>query len=488
MRACLFNRDGLIFTCMTNKQNVDFGNIQAALDSSAIVAITDPRGLIIYANEKFCAISGYSLEELVGQNHRIINSGHHGKEFFTQLWRQISSGEKWEGEICNRAKLGHLYWVHTVIIPFKDGDGKIQQYVSIRWDITDKKKAELGLHETKENLQSLIDATFQGLMIYDLSGQVKWLNGTAEVLLAHSNQALLNQPVEQLLGPQYGIFQTGHQTLSTDLGGKRRIFEASTKHYNFNNHTAYLVGFQDVTEKTQMESQILQQERLASVGILASGLAHEIGTPLGIMRGRAEMMGMLPGLPEPALQTSQIIIQQIDRISHLIQNLLKLARGSKTEEMQKVHLLTILSDVGDFISYEFKRSQIQFEVTVPEGLEVQAVYTSLFQVFLNLFVNAIHAIQERQKTNLEPAGSLIVSYQRQDAYHVIHVQDNGCGVAEENLSRLFTPFFTTKDVGKGTGLGLATSYRILQGWGGFMTLQSELNKGTCFSIHLPVNE
>lgn len=471
---------------MTQATEFDFSNIRSALDSSAIVAITDPRGLIKYANPKFCDISGYQLDELLGQNHRIINSGLHPKEFFKELWRQISSGEKWEGEICNRSKQGKLYWVHTVIIPFKDESGQIKEYVSIRWDITDKKNADANLIDTKENLQSLIDATFQGLMIYDLSGNIRWLNSTAEMLLAHSNQAILNASVDSLLGPQYAIFQTGHQTITQETSGKRRIFEASTKHYNFNQHTAYLVGFQDVTEKTVMESQILQQERLASVGILASGLAHEIGTPLGIMRGRAEMMSMMTQLPDSAVQNSQIIIQQIDRISHLIQNLLKLARGSTTEQVQMIPLQTLINDVAEFIAFESRKNLVQVQLDIPQSIEVQAVYTSLFQVILNLLVNAIHAISERRQKDLNLQGKIEIIYKGTDDYHILQIRDNGVGIADENLAQIFTPFFTTKEVGKGTGLGLATSYRIIQGWGGFISLESKLGEGTSFQIHLPL--
>lgn len=117
-------------------------NIQRALDQSAIVAITDPQGRITYANHKFCAISQYDLEELIGQNHRIVNSAFHPKDFFNQMWKTIASGQIWEGEIRNKAKDGSYYWVHTWIIPFIDENGKPNEYVSIRYDITTKKMAE----------------------------------------------------------------------------------------------------------------------------------------------------------------------------------------------------------------------------------------------------------------------------------------------------------------------------------------------------------
>jgi PAS domain S-box-containing protein len=176
----------------------DLADQRFALDQHAIVAITDVQGTIIYVNQKFCAISQYSKQELIGQNHRILNSGHHSREFFQQMYHAIANGEVWRGEICNRAKDGSLYWVDTTVVPFLESDGKPRQYMAIRADITERKRVE----EMREHLAAVVDSSDDAIISKDLNGIINAWNRGAEKVFGYSAAEVMGKPMLMLFPPE----------------------------------------------------------------------------------------------------------------------------------------------------------------------------------------------------------------------------------------------------------------------------------------------
>ena len=168
-------------------------HIRNALDQSAIVATTDRAGRIIHVNDKFCRISGYSREELLGKDHRIVNSGYHQRDFFVEMWRTISSGQIWEGEIRNRTKSGKIYWVNTTIVPFLDEKGAPFQYVSIRFEITQRKQAEEQLRVYAEKIEAsnreLQD--FASIAAHDLQAPLRKIEAFGDRLKIKAGEALV---------------------------------------------------------------------------------------------------------------------------------------------------------------------------------------------------------------------------------------------------------------------------------------------------------
>ncbi|PLS17158.1 PAS domain-containing sensor histidine kinase [Bacillus sp. M6-12] len=462
-----------------------------ALDESSIVAITDPKGRITYVNDKFIEISKYTEAELIGQDHAILNSGYHSKEFFKELWRTIGQGKTWYGEIRNKAKDGSLYWVNTTIVPFLNRKGKPYQYVSIRTDITNRKKAEIDLKNSLKDIKDIHFALDQSSIVAftDNRGVITNVNDRFCETSKYSREELIGS-THRILNSGYhskDFFKNLWDTISSGSVWKGEIrnrakdgsfYWVSTTIVPFlderNKPYQYLAIRNDITERKKTEEIVHRQDKLAAVGQLAAGVAHEIRNPLTSMKGYAEFLQLDETSPERR-EYLDIILDEIDRVNSIVEEFMVLAKP-QTVDLEERNIIPIIQNVLSLVEFEAKKKKVTLDFQCDESfIKVSCDENRLKQVFLNFLKNGIEAMPN--------GGNMTVTAETKDKSVHVAFKDTGVGIPEEKLKKLGEPFFTTKK--NGNGLGLMVSFRIIESHRGKVFIESRLNEGTTFSILLP---
>lgn len=509
----------------------------AALDKHAIVASTDAKGKINYVNDLFCDVSGYSKEELIGQDHRIINSGHHSKEFFADMWQTILSGESWHGQIKNKAKNGEYYWVDTIITPAMNAKGDVEELISIRLLITDQKENEERLKEMTERLsesllflKSIQDNAAYAIISGAPDGTITSFNKKAEEMLGYSAEELVgketpaiwhdidevvarsqefSEKLDEKIEPGFDTFVC-HSRL-----GLANEFEWTYIHKNgerfpvnlsitqlkdqHGNMTGYLGIAQDISEKKALQASLEEQKaiayhraKLASIGELAAGVGHEINNPLAIM------MMYLTSIRKKLEETAGDDLAEVrttlakaeaagGRIAEIVKGLRTFSYAD-TAQVSEFPVSEIVLETFNLIHDIFAQEGVSLSCDIrlsePEQKKVliAANIGKFQQVLMNLLTNARDATEGSEGRTV----SLLIERTETLGSLRITVADNGKGIPQDIQQKIFDPFFTTKGMKKGTGIGLSLVHNFVHEMHGTIDIDSTEGKGTKMIVELPI--
>jgi len=472
-----------------------------ALDHHALVSVADARGAIIYANERFCRVSGYSRDELLGRNHRIVKSGVHPPEFYQDLWRTIARGDIWQGDICNRRKDGSLYWVNSTITPFLDEAGRPYQYVSIRTDISAIKTAEGELSK----LSRIARETTNGVVITDPAGRVEWINRGFTRISGYSLEDLRGRkPGHRLQGEATDPATVGHmhqalerlEPFAVDVVNYTRSGLPYWVHIDCNplrDETGELQGFMaiqsDITEQVNARQALIAARDDAERANRAkseflSRMSHELRTPMNAILGFGQLLDYDSALPEDHRDNVRAILQAGHHLLEIINEVLELSRieyGHLELSLEAVELCPVVYEALSLVAGLARSHGVRVRHDGLAGVTVRADRVRLKQVLLNLLSNAV-------RYNREGGGVVLTVRPATGDRLRVQVADSGHGIPDHRLAALFEPFRrldAEHGTIEGTGIGLTITRRIMELMGGSVGVESEVGVGSTFWIELP---
>ncbi len=490
---------------------IDLEEQRFALDQHAIVAITDVAGTIHFVNDKFTEITGYSRKELLGKNHRILNSGHHEKDFFKTMYNTISSGKVWNGEICNKSKSNRLYWVDTTIVPFLDDDGEPESYIAIRTDITVRKLAENELKKNEHSLALAQQMAHMGSWELDIkTNELTWsneayrifdvdqkkTNASYDILMSvihPDDREWVKESYEKSIKNQEP-YNIEYRLLMSD-GIVKYVNERCETTYDKRGNTILLTGtILDITDRKHAEFALLEAKEAAESATqqkseFLANMSHEIRTP---MNGIIGMSGLLLDTKLTSKQRSyaKATMNSADALLTIINDILdfsKIEAGKMELEEVPFDLQALTEDVSELMALKCREKDIEMLLRYKPGTRKFVIGDPgrVRQILLNLLSNAVKFTQ--QGNILLTVESAPDNQLNSDiAAFKISVKDSGIGIAQENLSHVFNKFdqedsSTTRKYG-GTGLGLAICQQLCSLMHGDIKVESQKGSGSTFSF------
>lgn len=469
-----------------------------ALNQSALVSITDVKGNITYANEKFVEVSKYSLQELLGNNHRILKSGQQPDTLFENLWYTISHGNVWRGEIKNKAKDGTYYWVDTTISPILDINGVIKEYMAIRFLITDKKEAELNLQVSKTKDEAMLESIGDGLIATDKDGVIILVNSAFERIVGWQKNEVQGKKLSELL-PMLDDNETGIPT------AERPIYKALQDKQPSSGKTGFYRRKDGtlVPVKITVTPTILQGELIGAIEVLRditqekefserqkefiSLASHQLRTPLTAIRWAVSKLSKntnkhFDAIEQEMVDTAYAASRNMAETINVMLRVSHVETGEAPLTFTDVNVVDICKEIQQNQSGLASDKNIAIHIDCPDDLVMHTDQSVLSEILTNLMNNAVKYTPEH--------GSVAVKAAKDESSITIKVVDTGYGIPKDQADRIFSKFFrasnVTDKVSDGTGLGLYLVHELVLMLGGTISFESIETEGTTFTINLPL--
>jgi PAS domain S-box-containing protein len=497
----------------------------------------DLDGRLTFANSLYAKTLGRPLEELLGKTDHDLFPKQLADKYRSDDRRVTETGCLFETVEEHQTPRGERLFVQVLKCPVLDSQGKIVGTQVIFWDVTARKRAEEALQHSERRYRQFTEASQDAIVVANQHGVITLFNAAAQRTFGYTEEEVLGKPVTILMPTE---FQESHREgfaryLATreahvvgrtvELRGQRKngeIFhlDLSLTALDLPEGISFLAAIRDTTERHRMQARVIQTEHMASLGEMSAGIAHEINNPLAFVannlavlerdiKGLRALLAEYDRANEAIRQTRPELAQKIERIAEeidldylnqnverildstrqgvkrvadIVQNLRKFSRVDQLS-MDRVDIHEAITSSLEMIQGRLERRNIVVEKNFAQLPAIACSPAQLNQVFLNLLVNAMQAIEATRK----PAGRIEITTWPADGQVVVEIADDGCGIPPEAVPKIFNPFFTTKKIGEGTGLGLSITHGIVTDHHGEIEVESTVGQGTRFRVILPIN-